>query len=216
MPMEYFENIKFLGSKLVNFSDLGEMLFRFGIDLIVIFIIMRLIFYPIYRERNYIFTSVTVNIVVFFICFLLSGVKLEIGFAFGLFAVFSIVRYRTEQIPIRHMTYLFVSIILGVINSIYNKKISHVEIFFANTIIVLVILLLEKKFIQHDGILRINRYEKIDLIKPENYDQLLSDLKERTGLNIDQVQVERINFSNDTARLNVFYKKPKNLKATAK
>ena len=145
MPMEYLENIKFLGSKLVNFSDLGEMLFRFGIDLIAILIIMRLIYYPIYKDRNYIFTSVTVNIVVFFICFLLSGVKLEIGFAFGLFAVFSIVRYRTEQIPIRHMTYLFVSIILGVINSIYSKKISHVEVFFANTIIILAILRLSEK-----------------------------------------------------------------------
>ena len=208
MTLEYLEDIKFLGSKLINFSDFGEMLFRLGLDLIVVIIIMRLIYYPIYRERNYLFTSVTVNIAVFLICFLLSGVKLELGFAFGLFAVFSIIRYRTEQIPIRHMTYLFVSIILGVINSIYNKKISHVEVLFANTIVVMVILLLEKQFIQHDGLMRITRYEKIDLIKPENHGELLHDLRERTGLNVYEVQVERVNFLNDTARLNVFYKKP--------
>lgn len=211
MTLEYLEDIKFLGSKLINFSDFGEMLFRLGLDLIVVFIIMRLIYYPIYRERNYLFTSVTVNIAVFLICFLLSGVKLELGFAFGLFAVFSIIRYRTEQIPIRHMTYLFVSIILGVINSIYNKKISHVEVLFANTIIVMAILLLEKKFIQHDGLMRITRYEKIDLIKPENHDELLNDLRERTGLNVYEVQVERVNFLNDTASLNVFYKRINNL-----
>jgi hypothetical protein len=211
MALEYLEEIQFFGSKLVNFSDFGEMLFRLGLDLIVVFIILRLIYYPIYKERNYVFTSVIVNLAVFFICFLLSGVKLKIGFAFGLFAVFSILRYRTEQIPIRHMTYLFVSIILGVINSIYNKKISHVEVFFANTVIVLVILLLEKKFIQQDGLLRITRYEKIDLIKPENHAELLADLRERTGLNVYEVQVERVNFLNDTARLNVFYRKTNNL-----
>jgi hypothetical protein len=137
-------------------------------------------------------------------CYLLSSNELSIGFAFGLFAVFSILRYRTEQVPIREMTYLFVGISIGVINALGNGSISLLAMVFANGIILGVIIYLEKKWVQNTQMKKI-QYEKIELIKPENYDALVADLKERTGLEIRRVEIGNINFLNDTATIIVYY-----------
>ncbi len=205
MTIEQIEAIEVFGNQLIDFSNLGELIFRFSVDLLVIGIIVGLIFYPKYREKNYLFTYLLINVSVFLVCTLLSSIKLKIGFAFGLFAVFSIIRYRTEQIPIRQMTYLFLVIILGVINALSNKSVSYAEMALGNLILVLCVYGLEADWFQHrDGVQSI-RYEKIELIKPENHQLLLEDLKERTGLNIQKIEVERINFLNDTANLKAFY-----------
>jgi hypothetical protein len=129
----------------------------------------------------------------------------------GLFAIFGVLRYRTSQIPIREMTYLFIVIGTAVINALANKKITYVELVTANSIVIFIAWGFEHKwFMRHESKKTI-LYEKIDLIKPENYKQLLADLSERTGLKITRVEVGRIDFLRDTARLRIYYFEDENL-----
>ncbi|MCU0822241.1 MAG: DUF4956 domain-containing protein, partial [Spirochaetes bacterium] len=100
MSFDEIQQYSFLGCQIINFKDLGFLLLKFTTDIVFTFIIIRLIFYPIYKERDYVFTTILINISVFLICFFMGSIKLKIGFAFGLFAVLSIIRYRTEPIPI--------------------------------------------------------------------------------------------------------------------
>jgi hypothetical protein len=198
------------GVPLIDFHDFGHLVLKLAIDISFVLIIVRVIFYPIYREINYVFTTILINVAVFLICFLLGSIKLKIGFAFGLFAVFSIIRYRTEQIPIRKMTYLFTVIIVAVLNALSDDKISYAELVLANLVIVMAILILEKNFLIPREMTRVVTYEKIDLIKPGNYDQLIADLNTRTGLHIIKADIESINFLNDTAKLKILYECPNN------
>ena len=205
--LENLENIELFGNQIVDLVDLGELFLRFAVDLAVVFIIVRLIFYPLYKNRNYLFSYILINVSIFLVCILLSTIKLKIGFAFGLFAVFSIIRYRTEPIPIKEMTYLFVVIIIAVLNSLSVKKISYAEVLLSNAIMVFCVYALEYlKIFKGLDVKRV-RYEKIELIHPEKRDELISDLKARTGLDIKKVDIERIDFLNDTARLKVFHEK---------
>jgi len=196
------------GMQLINFENFGYFFLKLATDLFFTLVIIRSIFYPIYREINYVFTTILINISVFLICIMLGSIKLKIGFAFGLFAVFSIIRYRTEQIPIRQMTYLFVVIILAVLNALSDGALSYAELLMANTAVLVTIFLLEKNFLHHREFVQTITYEKIDLIKPENYNRLISDLKERTGLNVIRAEIETVNFLNDTARIKMLYKSP--------
>lgn len=182
-----------------------ELLFRLIINFIVAFIIIRLIYYPVHNRKDYLFTYFVFNLLIFFVSYLLSGVKLQLGFAFGLFAIFGILRYRTEQLAIKEMTYLFVVIAIAIINALANKKISHAELFFTNFAIIAVTYLLEKQWLLRHETSKTITYEKIDLIKPENQQQLIEDLTTRTGLKINRVQVGRIDFLRDTARVRIFY-----------
>lgn len=205
MSPDQLEAIKLFGNELIDVSDLGELALRFLINVVVLWAIVRMIFYKIYRQKNYVFTFVMVNLSVFLVCILLSSVKLKIGFAFGLFAVFSIIRYRTEQIPIREMTYLFLVIIIAVMNSLSIKKISYAEVVLGDLILISAVYFMEKVWLTASGGAHRVRYEKIELIKPDKREELIKDLKERTGLDVYRVDIERINFLNDTARLKVFY-----------
>jgi Ca2+/Na+ antiporter len=139
---------------------------------------------------------------------MLASIKLKIGFAFGLFAVFSIIRYRTEQIPIREMTYLFTVIILAVLNALSTGSLSYAELLLANTAVLVTVFLLEKNFLYNRELVQRITYEKIELIKPENYSRLIADLKERTGLDVIRVEIDTINFLNDTAKLKMLYHSP--------
>ena len=196
------------GMQLINFQNLGYLFLKLGTDLVFTLVIIRLIFYPIYREINYVFTTILINVAVFLICFMLGSIQLKIGFAFGLFAVFSIIRYRTEQIPIREMTYMFVVIIIAVLNALSNGALSYAELLLANTAILVTIFLLEKNFHHRREFVQSITYEKIDLIKPENYSRLIADLKERTGLNVIRAEIDSINFLNDTVKIKMLYQSP--------
>ncbi|MGD8836033.1 MAG: DUF4956 domain-containing protein [Desulfobacteraceae bacterium] len=196
------------GMPLINVENFGYLFLKLGTDLFFTLIIIRSIFYPIYREINYVFTTILINVAVFLICFMLASIKLKIGFAFGLFAVFSIIRYRTEQIPIREMTYLFTVIILAVLNALSTGSLSYAELLLANTAVLVTVFLLEKNFLYNRELVQRITYEKIELIKPENYSRLIADLKERTGLNVIRVEIDTINFLNDTAKLKMLYQPP--------
>tara|TARA_R110001592_G_scaffold211623_2_gene463572 strand:- start:3482 stop:4162 length:681 start_codon:yes stop_codon:yes gene_type:complete len=197
--------IPILGSKLWDVNDFGELLIRFCLDFVVAFILIRVIYYPTHRRKDYLFTFFMFNILIFFICILLNSVKLKLGFAFGLFAIFGILRYRTEQLPIKEMTYLFMIIAIAIINSLTDNKITLAEVLFTNLSIIVATYLLEKVFLLKHESRKVISYEKIDNIKPENHNLLIDDLKERTGLKIHRIQIGKVDFLRDTAQLRVFY-----------
>ena len=197
--------MELFGIDLYDSKDLIKLLFKFSIDLLFLFIIVRVIYYRMKDEKDYVFTFFMFNILTFFICFLLRKVPMEMGFALGLFAVFGILRYRTEAIPIRQMTYLFIVIGVSVINALANKKISHSELIFTNFIIIAVTYGLEKIWLLKHETRKTITYEKIDLIKPSKKEELMADLKERTGLNITRIEVRRIDFLRDTAQIRIFF-----------
>ena len=197
--------MELFGIDLYDFKDLVKLLFKFSIDLLFLFIIVRVIYYRIKDEKDYVFTFFMFNILTFFICYLLRKVPMEMGFALGLFAVFGILRYRTEAIPIRQMTYLFIVIGLSMINSLANKSISWFEILLANGIITIITYLIDRVWFSTIELTKTILYEKIELIKPENEQELIEDLKQRTGLQIVAVKIDKVDFLRDTAQIKIYY-----------
>ena len=188
-------------------SDLINLMIRFGFNLSIAFIIIKLI-YQRNRANNldFVFTYFMFNSLIFFFAFLLSSITINMGFAFGLFAVFAILRYRTDPIPIKEMTYLFIVITIGVINALSGDEVSYSTLMFTNITLVVLTYFLETYW-QKNLLIRMTvEYEKIENIKPENRDALLADLKERTGLNIQSLEFRRMNFLRDTARIRIYYK----------
>ena len=203
------------GIDLFDKEDFWELIIRFSFNMIFIFLVARSLYYNATRRKDYLFTYILISTVVFFMCFLLDNVKLQIGFALGLFAIFGIIRYRTQQIPIKEMTYLFLVIGLSVINALSNSKISYSELLFTNLAIIFITFILEKTWnIKHENKKNIE-YEKIELIKPENRKLLIADLEERTGLKINRLEIGRINFRRDTAKITIYYYEPDNLVNTS-
>ena len=199
------EELKFLGMKLINPEDLVSLLVRFSLNLIVIMAIVIGLYAKNSRRKDFYFSFIAVSIVIFLLCFLLVSVKIELGFALGLFAVFGIIRYRTDSIPIKEMTYLFVVIVVSVINALANKKISYAELITTNILIVGILYILEKVLNLRQEISQWIIYEKIENLHADKKEELLADLKERTGINIKRFEVERIDFLRDTAQIIIFY-----------
>ena len=142
---------------------------------------------------------------VFLLTFLLNSVKLQLGFALGLFAVFGIIRYRTDTIPIKEMTYLFVIIGVSVINALANKKVSYVELVLTNSAIFFGLFWLEKVLNPRREHSMRMRYEKIELIHKKDEEAMLKDIRERTGLNVTRYEVERIDYLRDIADMTLYY-----------
>jgi hypothetical protein len=193
------------GVQIIEVQDFIELIIRFTFNMMVIGLIVRGLYYPITRRKDYLFSYILISVLVFLLCFLLENVKLQIGFALGLFAIFGIIRYRTNAIPIKEMTYLFVVIGISVINALANKKVSYVELIFTNVAIIALIYVLEKIWLLKHESSKIIEYEKVELIKPERRQELLSDLETRTGLKIDRIEIGRINFLRDTVRIRIHY-----------
>ena len=186
--------------------ELMNLIIRFGFNLTIAFIIIKLIYQRNHTNNDFVFTYFMFNSLIFFFAFLLGNITINIGFAFGLFAVFAILRYRTDPIPIKEMTYLFIVITIGVINAISDTEVSYGAVIFTNIALVGLTYFLETHW-QKNSLVRITiEYEKIENIKPEKRDTLLADLKERTGLNIQSFEFRRMNFLRDTARIRIYYK----------
>ena len=184
---------------------LWQMLFRFAINLIFCWVIVGLLYYRKSKRRDYYFTFLMFSITVFFMIFLMDNVKVQIGFALGLFAIFGMIRYRTESIPIREMTYLFVTIGLSVINGLAMTA-SYAELLLTNVIILAAVWIFERLKWKNHTETKIVLYEKIELIKAGREAELKADLEERTGLKILSVEVGHINFLKDVAYLKIHYK----------
>lgn len=184
-------------------DKLSEKFFiRLVINLIAAFILIRLIYYSNYKKKELFFTYFTFNFIIFLITYFLNKVDMGIGAAFGMFAVFSMLRYRTENISAKDMTYLFLAIAIGLLTAI--SKASAFELMILNALILLITFLLEGNFLKKEFSKTI-RYENIELIKPEHHSTLIVDLKNRTGLNIHRIAVDKVDFLRDTARVTLYY-----------
>jgi len=199
------DTLELFGVSFMNIQNFIALIIRFSFNLLVIAIIVRGLYYSSTRRNDYSFSFILISAVIFLICFLLDIVSLQIGFALGLFAIFGIIRYRTNPIPIKEMTYLFVVIGISVINGLATSKISYVELVFTNMALILVVYVLEKAWVTRKEVSKAISYEKIELIKPEKRQELIDDLRTRTGLEITRLEIGRIDFIRDTARIRIYY-----------
>ena len=199
------DSIEFLGTPLFDPKDFWRLIVKTAFNLMIITVIIRYIYYPVTKNKDYLFTYFLISMTVFLLCVLLDSVKLQLGFALGLFAIFGIIRYRTDPIPIKEMTYLFLVIGISVVNALANKKISYAELVFANLLLVFVTFGMERLWLLRHETRKNIIYEKIELIKPENEAELLADLKERTGIDIIRFEIRRIDFLRDIANIRIFY-----------
>jgi hypothetical protein len=185
--------------------DLYELLIRFGVNMLFITIIIRYIYYRKTSNKDYLFTYYAISVISFMICFALKKLDIDTGMGLGLFAIFGIIRYRTDTVRIREMSYLFIAIGLSVINSLSGKQISILEIAFINGIVTLMVLGLEYWWLMKQETVKTILYEKIENIKPENYKLLIEDLTTRTGLKIVKAEVGKIDFLKDTAQIKIYF-----------
>lgn len=186
-------------------DDLYKLIFRLGVNLIFLTIIIRYLYYPSKRRKDYLFTYYLIGMITFFLCFALKKFNIDTGMGLGLFAIFGIIRYRTDAIEIKEMTYLFLVIGLSVVNSLASNKISLAEMALINTFVVAITFGLERIWLVKHETRKTITYERIDLIKPEHYAEMKADIEERTGLSINRVEVGKINFLDDTAQVRIYY-----------
>lgn len=205
--IKWEDNFRFLGIKLINVSDFIELLLRFTLNTSYIFIIIHYMYARTSKRKDYYFSYLAIGVIIFLLSFLLNSVKLELGFALGLFAIFGIIRYRTDAIPIKEMTYLFIVIGVSVINALANKKVSYTELIFTNSVIVFGLWFLEKRLALRQELPVKLIYEKIENIHTLSEDVMLKDLSDRTGINITRYEIKKIDFLKDVAEIELFYNK---------
>lgn len=189
---------------IIQNADFIQLLTRFLFNTLVVSGIVGMFYYPRCRRRDYVFTFMLISISIFMMIFLLGSVKVKIGFALGLFAIFGIIRYRTEQMPVREMTYMFVIIAISVINAL-SSTFTVTELFATNILFVLSIWACEStKWIKHIST-KLIKYDRIELIVPERREELIADLESRTGLKIIAVEIGGIDFLKDCAIIKISY-----------
>jgi len=188
----------------------SNVILRFSFNLLVAFIIIKLIYHRDYKGNDFVFTYFMFNTLIFFFAFILGNLDINMAFGFGLFAVFAILRYRTDPIPIKEMTYLFIVITIGVINALSANQVVFTELLFANFSIVLLTFLLERHWVNNlpdDGLsTKTVVYNDMEMIKPENHQALINDLAQKTGLSVISIKVGRINFIENHANIKLYYK----------
>lgn len=198
--------VNIAGIEIIDVPNFLEFVIRFALNTTVILILIRWLYYTTTKRKDYLFTYILISSIVFLLCFLLESVKLQIGFALGLFAIFGIIRYRTNSIPIKEMTYLFLVIGVSVINALTSTNSSLADLLFTNVVIVFITFGLEKLWLLKHESSKTIIYEKIDLIKPEKFEELLYDLRDRTGITkINRIETGKIDFLRDTCEITIFY-----------
>lgn len=213
--LNIFNALQLLGLKLINPDNLGQLFFLFTFNALSLLLIIHFVYARNSKNKvrkEFYFNFFGIGIIVFLLCYLLSNIKMELGFALGLFAIFRIVRYRTETLPIKEMTYLFIVIGISVINAFSSQKLSYAELFFANAIVITGLWLVEKRLLKNDENSVRLIYEKIENIHSKNQKELLADLNHRTGLNVQRFEIRKIDFLRDSAEIEVFYNERKDSK----
>jgi hypothetical protein len=189
----------------VNAADLVRLLGRLAIDLAFASIVIRCVYFRLYRNREYVFTYYAFNVITFSLCLLLTKVPVELGFALGLFAVFGILRYRTETVRIRDQTYLFIVIGLGILNAVANYRISLIELLSVNAVIAGMTAILELSPSSRNVQSTLMFYDNLDFLKPGCEAELFCDLITRTGLRVVRVSIRHVDMLRDSAEIEVFY-----------
>ncbi len=186
-------------------ENFANLVIRLVINLLVTSVIIYFLYYRKTQRKDYLMTFSLISITVFFLVFLLDSIKLQVGFALGLFAIFGIIRYRTITIPIKEMTYLFVIIGISVINALANKKIGYAELILANLMFIGACWLFESNLIKKHISVKTIVYDNIRLVKAGKEAELKADLEERLGLTITRVEIGTVDLLKDSAVLNVSY-----------
>ena len=194
-----------MGLDLINVSGLVEMITRFLLNLVVVWIITHFFYYPKSQRRDYYFTFMLISVSIFMLIYLMDGSKMKIGAALGLFAVFGILRYRTESVPIREMTYLFFLVALSVVNGM-AAKLSLVELLVANLSFVLSVAICESNLLAKHVSCKFVKYDNVKLIVPERREEMKADLEKRLGVKITNIEIGSVDFLRDSALIKVFYK----------
>lgn len=204
-----FTEILLQSTPTINWFEVGNLpalLVKFFINVSVVYLIVTQIYSKTNDKKEYAFTYFIFNILIFFICYLMASVtNLGIGFGFGLFALFSIMRYRTQTISIKDMTYLFAVVSVAVMNAISVAQLGILELVFINASIVVALFVMEKHFFSENLVSRKVHYEKVKLVQPQHYEELKSDLQDRMGLNIKKIEVSSVNYLTDSAILRVYF-----------
>ncbi len=197
-------NSEAVGTAFTLFEKLSAKFFmRLIIDFLSVLVLIRFIYFPIYKNREFFFAFFIFNLIIFLITFLLNKVEMSMGAAFGLFAVFSMLRYRTEGISMKDMTYLFLAIALGLISAV--TKGNWDELILINSIILVLTYCLESNLLMKKEASKFIQYENIEMIKPELRQELIADLESRTGIKINRISIDKIDFLRDTALIRIFY-----------
>lgn len=190
------------------FDKLGPKFFiRLAINFASVFLLIRFIYFRRYKSSENFFTFFIFNLIIFLITFILNKSDMSMGAAFGLFAVFSMLRYRTEGISTKDMTYLFLVIAMGLITAL--SKGTWFELLFINLIIILFTYLLESSFLMKKEVSKTIQYENIEMIQPEFRTELQADLEKRMGIKINRIVIGKVDFLKDTAVIRIYYNETK-------
>jgi len=189
-------------------EDFSKLLARLGLDLVFTTLIVAFVYYRLYRNREFLFTYYVFNVITYAVCVLLRKVPMDMGFALGLFAVFGILRYRTEEIRMRDLTYLFIVLGVAILNGVSNKKVSFVELLAVNVAIVAVTSVLELSARARGHGSTPVLYDKLELLAPGKEEALHKDLTARIGLPVFRVQLHRVDLLRDAAEVTAYYRDP--------
>jgi hypothetical protein len=186
-------------------EDFYLLLIRLCVNVVFITILIRFLYYAKTKRKDYLFTYYLIGTITFFLCFGLKKLDIDTGMGLGLFAIFGIIRYRTDAIEIKEMTYLFLIIGLSVVNALASNQLSIAEMALINVFMVVLTYVLDFLWLmKHETIKTIN-YERIDLITPDKASEMKTDIETRTGLTINRFEIGKIDFLNDTAQVRVYY-----------
>lgn len=191
---------------LVDWSALGALLTRLMLDLAVSTLVIRSIYDRLYRNREYVFTYYLLNAITFLLCYLLRDVAMHLGVALALFGVFGILRYRTEQIRMRDLTYLFIVIGIGVLNAIADRGVSLVELLAVNGTVLVLTGVLELRGARTHERSTPMLYDRLELLHPGREAELSADISTRTGLKVSRVEVGQVDLLRDAAEVTVFHR----------
>ncbi len=196
--------IKLFDFVLIDFPHFLTLVLKVILNLGSITILVRYL-YRSEKKKEYHFTYFLIGLSVFFLCYLLENVKLQLGLALGLFAIFGIIRYRTTTMPIKEMTYLFMIIGISVINSLSNERVSIAELVFTNLTLIGATYWLEKRLFHRDELRKTIVYDNLANIRPENQFKLVRDIEDRTGIEIERLEIGKIDFSKKNVTITIFY-----------
>ena len=186
-------------------EDFYLLLIRLCVNVVFITILIRFLYYAKTKRKDYLFTYYLIGTITFFLCFGLKKRHIDTGMGLGLFAIFGIIRYRTDAIEIKEMTYLFLIIGLSVVNALASNQLSIAEMALINIFMVVMTYILEFLWLMKHETRKTINYERIDLITPDKASEMKSDIESRTGLSINRFEIGKIDFLNDTAQVRIFY-----------
>jgi hypothetical protein len=186
-------------------EDFYLLLIRLCVNVVFITILIRFLYYAKTKRKDYLFTYYLIGTITFFLCFGLKKLDIDTGMGLGLFAIFGIIRYRTDAIEIKEMTYLFLIIGLSVVNALASNQLSIAEMALINVFMVVLTYVLEFLWLMKHETRKTINYERIDLITPDKASEMKGDIEGRTGLSINRFEIGKIDFLNDTAQVRIFY-----------